>query len=428
MTEHTCDVVIVGCGAAGLMAAIAAGRQAPPGSRIIALDGATTLGAKILVAGGGRCNVTHDVVTPDDFSGSSRPQIAKVLRTFTVPQTVDFFSQLGVQLKREQTGKLFPVSDSAQTVLDALLHGVRNAHVELRTDHRVSAIEHIDDAFRITTNHGLFIARTLILATGGKSLPKTGSDGAGYDFARTLGHSVTPTTPALVPLLLPTGHWLTELSGVAVEAELTVHSPSGKALHRQRGAMLLTHFGLSGPAVLDISRHWIAAHTADPAAHLTAHLVPQLQFKDLEEHAIRAAAATAKLTVGSFVRRWLPVRLADALLQQGLGIDRNQPMGHLSRDSRRKLIHGLTALPLPVLRDRGYLFAEVTAGGIPLSEVDVATMASRRQPGLLLCGEILDVDGRIGGYNFQWAWCTGRLAGQTAARQCLAHAKSADIR
>lgn len=419
MPSADLDIAIIGAGAAGLMAAIVAGRTAraaatDPPLRIAALDGAPQLGAKILVAGGGRCNVTHDVVTPDDYAGSNPRLIARVLRSFPVADTVAFFESLGVTLKTEDSGKLFPVTDRARTVLDALLRAATEAGVELRPGHRVAAVVRRDDLFTLDTTTGPVTARRVILATGGKSLPKTGSDGHGHQIARALGHTLTPTTPALVPLLLPKDHWLIALPGQSFDGVLTLSAPTGKVLHRQRGPILLTHFGLSGPAVMDMSRHWIAAHAANPGVVLSASLLPGLTFEQVEQHLLDAMTRRPLAAVATVLSAWMSQRLADALANAS-GVDPRRPMTRLTRDDRRALVHALTALPLPVTGDRGYLFAEATAGGVPLAEVDPATMQSRRCSGLYLCGELLDVDGRIGGYNFQWAWCTGRLAGLAAA-------------
>lgn len=384
--RQTFDVAVVGAGAAGLMAALFAARS---GARVVALDSAKRLGAKILISGGGRCNVTHDVVHAKDFNGN-RNAIAKVLRTFDVPATIDFFRDLGVILEREETGKLFPVTDRAATVLDALVAACSD--VEIRTGFRA---ETIDPGFLI---NGTLEAKRVILATGGRSVPKTGSDGSGYDLAHHLGHTVTKVFPALVPLILEHDHWLTKLSGTAVEVELILRG----ANHRERGSMLLTHFGLSGPVVLDMSRHWIA-HRGE----LVANLLPGETFESLEAQLLTANPHT---TFGNFAhRRGVPERLADALARD------LPPIGKMTRDERRRAIRSLVELPLPVTRDRGFDYAEVTAGGVPLSEVEVSTMRSRVCEGLYLCGEILDVDGKIGGYNFQWAWASGRLAGISAA-------------
>jgi predicted Rossmann fold flavoprotein len=398
MDDAIYDIAIIGAGAAGLTAAIFARRTAPE-ARIVLLDGAPKIGAKILISGGGRCNVTHDVVTADDFNGN-RNAIARVLRTFTVEQTVAWFAELGVALKREETGKLFPVSDRARTVLDALLGGCEG--VEVRTGFRVTEIVRQGEGFTI----GGIDARRLILATGGKSVPKTGSDGSGYALARSLGHTVGEVFPALVPLVLEGGHWLTSLSGTSLDAELSVRATSGKVLVRHRGSMLFTHFGLSGPVVLDVSRHWIDSH----GGTLVASFLPGESFESLEAVLMAETQRNPRATVGSVLRGRVPERLLTAITAEAA------PLGKLTRDERRRLVRAFVEMPLPVIRDRGVDFAEVTADGVPLSEVELSTMASRKCEGLYLCGEILDVDGRIGGYNFQWAWASGRLAGMAAAR------------
>ncbi len=406
-------MAVVGAGAAGLMAAIFAGRA---GARVVALDGAARIGAKILISGGGRCNVTHDVVKAEDFHGN-RNAIARVLRTFDVPATIDFFAQLGVRLKREETGKLFPVTDRARDVLDALLTAARAAGVEVVSGEKVTTVTPAGDDGCFLLNDR-WLAKRVILAAGGRSVPKTGSDGSGYTLARALRHTVTDLFPGLVPLVVESGHWLTGLSGTSVEAELSVKAPTGRVLHRERGSMLFTHFGLSGPVVLDVSRHWIVAQRAAAAARaampqLHANLLPPETFESLE------AALLTSPSVAAVLRRRLPDRVVTALLQTGgtaaSGTPASVLVARLTKEARRAIIRNVVALPLPVVRDRGFDYAEVTAGGVPLSEVDLRTMASRVCPGLHLCGEILDVDGKIGGYNFQWAWASGRLAGGGAA-------------
>ncbi|MEZ4728323.1 MAG: aminoacetone oxidase family FAD-binding enzyme [Caldilineaceae bacterium] len=266
------DVTIVGAGAAGLTAAIWAGRTNPHRT-IILLDGAAKLGAKILVAGGGRCNVTHDVVTADAYAGGSRNAIKKVLQRFDVPATVAFFRELGVDLKREETGKLFPTADQARTVLNALLAGVRQSGVTIYHPYRVTAIARQAERFVISGDWGA-LQTAVILATGGKSLPKSGSDGYGYELVKGLGHTVTGRIfPALVPLTLPKEHVLCSLSGLSVDATLKC-AGNGKRLASFTGAILCTHFGLSGPAVLDISRYWIDAQRDDPQATLVVNWWP----------------------------------------------------------------------------------------------------------------------------------------------------------
>jgi predicted flavoprotein YhiN len=377
-----------------------------------------------------------------------------------------WFASMGVTLKREETGKLFPTTDRARTVVDALLRACDG--VEIRTAHRVETMER---GFAVHTSRGTITASRVILATGGRSVPKTGSDGHGYEIVRAFGHTITPVFPALVPLIVEEGHWLTRLSGTSVDAELFV--VAGKVVARQRGSLLFTHFGISGPVALDISRHWIAT----PNATLVANFLPGESFESVERAMIAEARRNPRATVVSLLRvipsahvlpsvrvtanprvipsaardprrqdasrapagdpspalgltggvgatpRRVPERLLAALTWSGGPSARPEerqaeslPLHKLTKEERRRIVRALVELPIPVVRDRGFDYAEVTAGGVPLTEIDLASMASRRCDGLFLCGEILNVDGRIGGYNFQWAWASGRLAGIHAAR------------
>jgi predicted Rossmann fold flavoprotein len=419
MPMETVDLVVVGAGAAGLMAGIWAGRKHPD-LRIVALDSAAKIGAKILVSGGGRCNVTHDQVDETAFAGSSRHAIRKVLRRFDVGRTIEFFRDLGVPLKREESGKLFPVTDRARTVLDALLGAARAVGVDLRHPRRVASIRREADGFAIAGPacragadawEELRSAR-VILATGGMSLPKSGSDGHGYALARDLGHSITPRLlPALVPLTLEPGSFLIKLSGLSAPATLEVRSATGRRIIAITGAALLTHFGMSGPVVMDISRHYLDARHADPGARLVANWLPGESASSIDA----MLRVLGERGPGRAVRERMPERLARALCLEA-GVDPSAPGRALTKQRRRALADLIAATPLPVTGTRGFDFAEVTAGGVPLREIDAATMASRVCPGLSLCGEICDVDGRIGGFNFQWAWASGYVAGISAVR------------
>ena len=402
-----CDVLVIGTGAAGLFAATWAGRAARDAGQplsIVAVDGAKKLGAKILVAGGGRCNVTHWRVSEADFAGSTPAAIRKVLRRFTVDDTVAFFREAGVEFKREDTGKFFPVTDSARTILDALLQGAEAAGALLVHPARVEALDAIDQTFRATTSVGPITAHRVILCTGGKSLPKSGSDGGGYRLAQDLGHSLTaPIVPALVPLLLPAGHWITTLSGLTLPTEVSLLAASGKRLASFTGSTLCTHVGLSGPSILDISRHWLIAKAADPTVRLALSWLPGHTAEEVD----RLLVATQGRGPLPLLREHLPDRLAKMICEQA-----GTPTGgDLPREARKKLVQFLTATPLEITGDRGFTAAEATAGGVPLSEVKLDTMESRIRPGLFFAGEVLDVDGRIGGFNFQWAWSSGFIAG-----------------
>lgn len=403
------DIAIIGAGAAGLFAAIWAGRTHPR-QTIVVLDGAPKLGAKILVAGGGRCNVTHDQVEVTAYAGASHNAIRKVLRRFDVPQTILFFQELGVELKREETGKLFPVTDSAKSILHALLTAANAVQVKILHPYRVESITKTAEAFRISGAWGELRATRVIMATGGKSLPKSGSDGQGYTLVKALGHTITePILPALVPLTLPQNHFIGALSGLTLPTTLEVRLGNGKKVVEFTDSTLCAHFGLSGPAVLDISRYFLNAQIDDPQARLLINWWPGKNSATLDAELQRLGHTTPL----KLLREQLPERLARVLCEQAR-IDPSAPGHQLTREQRKALIRLVTALPLPITGNRGWNVAEVTAGGVPLSELDLNTMESRVCQGLYLCGEICDVDGRIGGYNFQWAWSSGYVAGTAA--------------
>ncbi len=417
MTGET-DVAVVGAGAAGLMAAIRAGRDPERragghgplggGPGILLLDGATRLGAKILVSGGGRCNLTHEVVNASDYAGSSVHAIRRVLLQFDVQRTVAFFEEMGVALKREEGGKVFPVGDSARSVLQALLRGAFEAGVSLLHPWRVERIRREGERFHLLGPAGEVIARRVVLATGGKSLPRSGSDGAGLGLAQSLGHGITPRVfPALVPLTLPAGHFLRGLSGLTVPVTLELRAGGGRKLAAFTDSMLCTHFGISGPCVLDMSRHYLDAVAQDPGVRLTVNWLPGETRESLDGW-LRGLGGRSP--VPALAKR-MPERLARALAREA-GLDRGATGAGLTRELRTALIRAVLELRLPISGDRGFRHAEVTAGGVPLSEVHLESMESRVCPGLYLCGEMLDVDGRIGGYNFQWAWASGHVAGR----------------
>jgi predicted Rossmann fold flavoprotein len=407
------DVALVGAGAAGLASAIFSARRMP-GRRIVALDGAKKPGAKILVAGGGRCNVTNVRVQATDYWGGSRNTIRQVLASFTAEAAVDFFREIGVEMHVEEHGKLFPNSNSAKTVLAALLAEAERRGVSLAADHRVLEICKNDDRFLVTTSQGEIRARAVVLATGGKSLPKTGSDGGGYALAEKLGHSLVATTPGLAPLILE-GDFHAALSGVSLEVELAVCVENMKPL-KHRGAMLWTHFGVSGPAALDVSRLWHRAALDGKRVEISANFFPGANSAEVESKLMALSQLQPRTILENALATLIPARLAEAVLRH-LGVEARIIMAHLSKETRRKLVEALTHWPLPVRDSRGYNFAEVTAGGVPLSEIDPRTMESRVCPGLFLVGEILDVDGRIGGFNFQWAWSSGFVAGNGLAKK-----------
>ncbi|MDH4236061.1 MAG: aminoacetone oxidase family FAD-binding enzyme, partial [Nitrospira sp.] len=377
--SSTWDVAIIGAGAAGLAAAIAAAEQATPTGalRILLLDGAHTIGAKILVSGGGRCNVTHHEVSPTDFFGNRRI-IKNVLAAFSVEATIQWFALMGVPLKREETGKLFPVTDKARTVLNALVERCRELGVAVRANHRVHSIERVagtDARFQIHHAYGTALAKKLILATGGRSLPKSGSDGFGYELARGLGHHVTPTVPALVPLVLNDRMFHKNLSGLSQAVELTT-IVRGKTVDTRTGSLLWTHFGISGPVVMDASRFWCVAREQNEAATVYGNFVPGHTQEDVREWFMEETRAHPRRTLSKTLAQRLPQRFAESLTQYA-DCDGQAAIAQLPRKDRDHLLGLLTKFPLPIVQDRGWNYAEVTAGGVPLEEINFRTMESK---------------------------------------------------
>jgi predicted Rossmann fold flavoprotein len=404
-------IAIVGAGAAGLATAIFAARRGAKGP-IVLFDGAARPGAKILVSGGSRCNVTNAIVTEADFSGAPPHLLRRVLRAYGVEDTVAFFREIGVALHEEEHGKLFPDANRSRVVLQALLEEAACRGVALRAGERVQEVGPAGAALLVRTTREEVTVDRVVLATGGLSLPKSGSDGHGLRIAETLGHSVVPTTPALVPLVLD-GSFHVGLSGVAQEVEIAVRA-AGRTTARRSGSLLWTHFGVSGPVVLDVSRAWLRARLEGLEPAVEINLLPGRDFAAVEAELVRLSAASPRLGVARVLARWLPGAVAEAVASAA-GVA-EKPLGRLRRDERRTLVRGLVARRLPVVGCRGYDYAEATAGGVPLSEVDTRTMQSRRQAGLFLVGEMLDVDGRIGGFNFQWAWSSAWVAAGGLAR------------
>ncbi len=407
------DIAIVGGGAAGLATAIFAARRLP-GAQIVVFDGARHPGAKILVSGGGRCNVTNRAVTAADYWGGDRRVIDSVLRAFPAADTAAFFDEIGVRLHEEEDGKLFPDSGSARMVLRALLDAAERAGVLLLSGRRVESVRPAGAAgFIVQGDRWSEQARLVVLATGGLSLPKTGSDGGGLAMAASLGHRVVATTPALAPFVLA-GTFHAGLAGVSHDAAISVGGAGMRAVTVQ-GSLLWTHFGASGPAVLDASRHWHRAKIEGRDVDVRLSFLPALDFAGAERLLLDGAAGRPAAMLRTILAEHLPVAVA-ARLPGAVDLDPDMRLARLSREDRRRLSHALVSWPLQVTGSRGYNYAEATAGGVALDEINRGTMESRVCPGLYLVGEMLDVDGRLGGFNFQWAWSGAFVAARGLAR------------
>ncbi|PWR22244.1 NAD(P)/FAD-dependent oxidoreductase [Zavarzinia compransoris] len=386
------DVIILGAGAAGLMCAATAGAR---GRRVVVLDHAARPGAKILISGGGRCNFTNLDVRPERFLSANPHFCTSALKRYDQHDFIALVARHGIAYHEKTLGQLF-CDGSAREILALLLAECAAAGAEIRLSRRITDVGHDGTRFRVATEHEVLVAGSLVLATGGPAIPKMGATGFAHEVARRFGLAVIEPRPALVPLTLAGDDlaFAAPLAGVAVDATAAI----GKA--RFREALLFTHRGLSGPAILQISSYWAAGGSIDltvlPDIDLLAHL------KARKDERPRAEVKTVLAEI-------LPARLAQAL---AAGFAR--PIGETGDKALAALVQRLRPWRVTPSGTEGFAKAEVAAGGIDTAGLSSKTMAARDVPGLYAIGEAVDVTGWLGGYNFQWAWSSGHAAGEAA--------------
>ncbi len=417
-TSSGSPVVVIGGGAAGLVAAACA---AIAGADVTLIERTADGGRKILISGGGRCNVLPSVLAPERFVSDAPPHLLRaMLRAWPLHEQRAFFERdLGIPLALEEgSGKLFPRSNRARDVRDGLVAFARERGVRMQFGTCVTGLTATGSGFTVTTADGERPASRVVLATGGLSVPMTGSDGIGLGLAAGLGHRMIDTYPALTPLLSSSpGH--AALSGLSLTVRL--RGKYGKKTLDTSGGFLFTHRGYSGPSVLDLS-HLVTrrrrSESAPPVSSATqpgsvSSAVIRVQWSALDAAAWQRELDAPSALVAPVLARHIPARLAEQLMHEA-GVPGDRRTSSLRRSERLSLINRLTSCELPFSGDEGYKKAEVTGGGVALDEVEPRTLESRRCPGLYLCGEMLDAFGPIGGHNFAWAWATGRAAGLAA--------------
>ncbi|MGQ0621364.1 MAG: NAD(P)/FAD-dependent oxidoreductase [Panacagrimonas sp.] len=391
-TRSDCDVLILGGGAAGLFCAFSAAQR---GLRVQVIEHAHRVGRKILMSGGGRCNFTNTGVNPEQFL-SANPHFCKsALARYRPEHFIALVDRHGIAWHEKELGQLF-CDDSSKRILRMLLDECDASSVQIDVDCQVQGVEHDPTGFTVQTSRGPRHTRRLVVATGGLSIPSMGASGFGYELARQFGHAILPTRAGLVPLTLsgrPLEEW-SDLSGLSLEIEA---SCDGAAFSN---AMLITHRGLSGPALLQISNYW------QPGEPLRIDLLPQVDAVDFLLQAQREQAHAELRTVLGEV---LPKRFAQRFCER---FAPSRPMRQYRPQELRDIAVKLHAWPVAPNGTEGYRTAEVTLGGVDTREVSSATFESRRVPGLHFIGEVLDVTGWLGGYNFQWAWASAHACAQ----------------
>ncbi len=390
MTHY--DVIVLGAGAAGLMCALTAGRR---GRRVLLLDHAAEAGAKIVISGGGRCNFTNTGAAPERFLSDNPHFCRSALLRYTPQDFVAMVERHGIAFHEKTLGQLF-CNGSARAIVAMLLDECRAAGVALRLGHRITELSRATE-FRVETDNGGFTSDSLVLATGGLSIPKMGATGFAHDAARRFGLRLTEIRPALVPLTFGPEllTLMRPLSGVALDSEVALDR------HRFREATLFTHRGLSGPAILQISSCW-------ECGPITLNLLPD---RDAAAFLLERKRARPKAELRSVLAEALPQRLAQALAATVEGATR---LADLPDRTLRQLASRLSAWSVTPSGSEGYAKAEVTRGGVDTRDLSSRTMQANAVPGLFVVGEAVDVTGWLGGYNFQWAWASGWCAGEAA--------------
>jgi predicted Rossmann fold flavoprotein len=407
--QRTRKVLVIGGGASGMAAAIEAARY---GAAVVLLEKENRVGKKLLATGNGRCNFANTLARTDHFHGNDLTIIRSVLRLMPVSEVLTFFELLGVTPKEETDGKVYPYSDQGSNVLDLLRYELAHLGVDVRTDQRVTACGRHQQTWRIETAVGdVWQADVIILATGGKAGSQFGADENGYRLAESLGHTMIPLFPALVQLKLA-ADWVKSLKGVKWQGAASVVA-DGRILRREKGELLFTEYGISGPPILQLSRQ--VNDSKDERTALWIHLLPDWTSEKVMDHLMTRfhldPDKPAELCLlGLFHKRLIRVLLREAGIQEF-----TQPAYQVPAKAVYKLAAISQNWEIPISATLSWQQAQVTAGGVNTTEIDPTTMASRKTQGLYVTGELMDVDGDCGGFNLYWAWATGILAGRHAA-------------
>ena len=409
------DVAVIGGGPAGMMAAA---RAAELGASVLLIDKNRELGKKLLMTGRGRCNITQAKYNDQAFTqklGKNGRFIFSSFNAFSSGDVVNFFEKRGLTTKTERGGRVFPVGDNAHDVLKVLKKYLQEGNVEMMSGRKVQEFVKKNGKIEsVQLKKEKVFARNFILCTGGKSYPATGSTGDGYGWAKKLGHTVVPPSPALTPLVTKES-WTKELQGLSLKNVSLSIFQEGKKQDSRFGEMLFTHFGLSGPIVLDMSKK-VGQLLKNGRVFAEIDLKPALDFTKLDNRLQRDFANDSKKDFKNYLPSLLPKKLIPTIMEL-TEIDPNKKLFSINREERKKIVHFLKNLQLEVEALRGFDQAIITTGGVDTREVDSKTMRSRKIENLFFAGEVLDLDGPTGGFNLQICWSTGFAAGTHAAEK-----------
>lgn len=404
------DIIIAGAGASGLTAAIFAARK---GAHVLILEHMDKAGKKILSTGNGKCNFTNEKQGIAYYNGKNPAFVLPALRQFGVPQTLQFFEELGVYPRRKRDGYYYPASGQASSVREALLMECRRLNVEIAYEIGIRQILPDAEGFSFDTKQGRFQSRRCIIATGGKAARKTGSDGSGYLYIEGLGHELTDIVPALVQLQGKQS-FLEEIAGIRAEGKVTIYIDQEK-IAEDTGELQLTSFGISGIPVFQVSRHASYALLQGKKVYAVLNFLPELTEQEAFMLMKRRFIQYGKgKNAGQALTGLFPDKLNPVFLREA-GISPKQPAGSCGEAEIKRLAAKVQTLRVDITDTKGFAHAQVSAGGVDTDEVNPVTMESRLLPGLYFAGEVLDVDGMCGGYNLQWAWSSGYAAGTDAA-------------
>ena len=408
------DVVVIGGGAAGMMASLQA---AWAGAQVVLLEKNEKLGKKIYITGKGRCNVTNVADTEDFFAQVPRNSkfLNAAVRQFDHDDVTSLLAMLGTETKVERGGRVFPVSDKASDVTRAFARGMKDAGVQVELNTAVSHVKTEDGGFAVELSQGGTLhAKSVVIATGGLSYPSTGSTGDGYAFAKENGHSITKLTGSLVGLTMEE-KWPKLLMGLSLKNVRVQAHVGKKKIYDELGEMLFTHFGVSGPLMIELSSHMPEDFSC---VAVTLDMKPGLSPEQIDQRLQREFAENVRKQLSSVLVNLMPARMGPVFAQL-CGLSPEQPINQITREQRAVIAKNLKALPLAVSGTRPIEEAIVTRGGVEVKEINPGTMMSKLAPGLFFAGEVLDVDAHTGGFNLQIAFSTGALAGKHAARYAM---------